>query len=37
MVSPHPAYADEGYPYPPPWQRRRGEFGEFMRRMLGGF
>ena len=35
---PYRRYADEGYPYgPPPWQRRRGEFGDFLRRMLGGF
>ncbi len=35
---PYRRYADEGYPYPPPWQqRRRGEFGDFVRRMLGGF
>jgi hypothetical protein len=35
---PYRRYADEGYPYgPPPWQRRRGQFGDFLNRMLGGF
>lgn len=35
---PYRRYADEVYPYgPPPWQRRRDEFGGFLRRMLGGF
>ena len=35
---PYSRYADEGYPYPPPrWQRRRGEFADFLRRALGGF
>lgn len=36
---PYNRYADEGYPYgqpPPPW-RRPGEFGNFLRRALGGW
>ena len=34
-----PRYVEEGYPYgqpPPPW-RRPGEFGNFLRRALGGW
>jgi Bacterial SH3 domain len=35
---PYNRYADEGYPYDPPWQaRRRAEFGDFLRRALGGW
>ena len=38
---PYDRYADEAYPYgapPPPWRRRPGgEFGDFLRRALGGF
>ena len=37
---PNDRYADEAYPYggpPPPWRRRPGEFGDFLRRALGGF
>jgi hypothetical protein len=35
-----PRYAEEGYPYgqpPPPWRRPGGEFGNFLRRALGGW
>jgi Bacterial SH3 domain len=35
-----PRYAQEGYPYgqpPPPWHRPGGEFGNFLRRALGGW
>jgi Bacterial SH3 domain len=32
------AYAEEGYPYPPPpWRRPGAPFGEFLRRALGGW
>jgi hypothetical protein len=35
---PYNRYADEGYPYDPPWQARpRAEFGDFLRRALGGW
>ena len=37
---PYNRYADEGYPYgqpPPPWRRPGGEFGNFLRRALGGW
>ena len=37
---PYRRYADDGYGYPPPWERRRergGEFADFLRRALGGF
>ena len=37
---PHRRYADEGYAYPPPWERRRerrGDFGNFLGRVFGGF
>jgi len=35
---PYRRYADEAYPYPPPWQRRApGPFADFLRRALGGF
>jgi hypothetical protein len=38
---PYDRYADEGYPHgapPPPWRRGpAGEFGDFLRRALGGF
>lgn len=37
---PYRRYADERYPYPPPWERRRerrGDFGNFLGRVFGGF
>jgi hypothetical protein len=37
---PYNRYAEEGYPYgqpPPPWRRPGGEFGNFLRRALGGW
>lgn len=35
---PYSRYADQVYPYgPPPWERRRGQFADFLRRALGGF
>jgi hypothetical protein len=36
---PPPRYAEEGYPPDPRWRRyeRRGQFGDFLRRALGGF